>query len=422
MIDARFRSDALVGYAAQAIAVVCSFAFMAVVTRAGGIGVFGAVVVLVALASVLSNLASFRTNEAVIAFWKQGEAADDPGRGKFALLAGISIDLAIAVLLCGLVRWQAPNIAASLLGDAALAPAVELHGLVILVAFLRGTPLAWLQATGRFRVVYFLETLDHCVKAAIVTAAALAGATLALRDVVLAMLTAAACVTAPAALLLLSALAGPLRKVKTSRERALVREYARFSSTTFVSSALKAGNQQIDTLVLGYLTDTRIAGVYGMFRQFVAPFGFLSAPFAALAYPRFVQAVSHRRNRDVRAAIDTVNRRLVLAYAGAAVVVAPLMYLYARRMGIDLTGTQLLAFALVLLAAVNNGMLWWARPFSNSVDPRLSLVANLAATVFLLASIYPLTLAFGMTGTAAAVCALALMLTGYWQRAVRRHA
>jgi O-antigen/teichoic acid export membrane protein len=240
--------------------------------------------------------------------------------------------------------------------------------------------------------------------------------TITLTHAVVANVAAAATVTILAYGPLLTVLGGRLRTVAMHLDRRTVGEFARFNVTTFFSSALKAGSRNVDTLVLGYVTTPAVVGLYSLFRQFLAPLPFASAPIATLTYPKFVQAVIERRHADARQAIAAVNRKLSLVYATLLLLVGPALLGYLYWMHIGVGTPELLALAMMALTAYLSGRLWWARPYANAVDPVISLRANLYATLAILVLLYPLTSALGMAGTALCMLSQAVLLVIYFRK------
>lgn len=419
MLDRKLTSDVVFGYGAQALGFALGFAFMTLVTARGGIATWGLLAILVALSGVFTNLLTFRTNEAIIAFFKRSQIEQHPGRGKFALLAGIGLDCIAGAVVVGLFALCTEPIARWFADDPALAPHIATWGWVMAATLMRGAPVAYLQCTERFKLASALGPLDGLIKLGIAAALSLETA-LALPQVVGAVAVAAVTVTAIAYLPLLKALVVDLRRV-SARGTGIGREYVRFSLNTFASSTLKAGNQHLDTVIVGALAGPQGAGIYGTFRQFLSPISFLTGPLINVTYPRFVSAAATAGSAAVRSAIRDVNGRLLKAYVLAVVVIFPAFVLYARLVDLPLAAEHYLAFTLLALATLANGQLWWSRGFSNAFDPNLSLFANLLATVFLLATLYPATLALGLAGAAGGMLTLSMLLTAYWARALERH-
>ncbi len=421
VIDRKFRTDALVGYTAQAGSVASNFLFMTMVTRSAGIATYGALVVLAALSSMLSNLLTFRTNEAVVAFCKQAEVRGELARARLALLAGACIDLAVGATLLVTVVWLADPIARHLIKQPGAAPEVALYAGVLFCTLLRGTPVGLLQSEGRFGATGVLTLGEHVGKVLVLLALTAGGAPVTLRGAVLAVLVPAGVAAAIGLGVLAVRLTGRFRGAG-GVGRGPLREFLAFSASTFASSTLKAGNQQIDTLVLAGVSGPGVAGLYGLFRQFLSPLAFASGPLSAIAYPRFVQAVAERRGAAVRSTVAAINNRLAWGYGAMSVVIAVALGVYLDWMSIAVEPAQYAAFVLMVVTAYNGGRLWWARPFSNAVDPSLSLKANLGASVALLATLWPAASIFGINGVAAMMAAVSVALSVWWRRQLVRHA
>jgi O-antigen/teichoic acid export membrane protein len=189
-----------------------------------------------------------------------------------------------------------------------------------------------------------------------------------------------------------------------------------FSLNTFLSTVLKAGNQNIDTLVLGLVIDIRLVGIYALFRQFLAPLAFLSNPFATLVYPKFVNAVVERRQSEIKNSIHGVNDKLLKFYLVALLIIVPLLIGYGVWMKLDLQWEEYLSFVMMMGSSILSGLIWWARPFSNAINPRYSLQGNFFATLFLLVFLYPATLFAGVQGTAAVMFILGVGNTLFWKK------
>lgn len=414
MIDKKFKSNTVISYLSQAGVVACGFAFTTLVTQYAGITVFGILGILTAFSSVLSNLLTFRTNEAIVVFYKRGESAGDLGLCKFALLVGILLDVLVGSLLFALVYNSASLIAEYLIRDTAAEAAIQLFAGTLFFQFFRGAPLGYLVAKEHFKSLNLLTLSEHLIKVGITAGIILGSGGINLHQIISAGLVAAMSASVTVYVFLLVKLVHSFIKIPVTINRGLIVDYLSFSLSTFLSTALKAGNQNIDTLVLGLVTDARLVGIYALFRQFLAPLAFISGPFATLAYPRFVQAVVDRRQTEIRAAIRQVNVKLIMVYAGALILMIPAMIGYGWWLKLDLQSADYLTFAIMIGSAFLSGQLWWARPFSNAVNPNFSLQGNLFATLFLLTCIYPATSHFGLLGTSTVMLILGFGATIFW--------
>jgi O-antigen/teichoic acid export membrane protein len=414
MLDRKFKSDTIFAYATQAGTVAVGFVFMLAITRYGSVELYGALMLLVSLSSVLGNAASFRTNESVVAFYKQGEVAGDLARCKFAIYAGILLDILVGSILLAILYLNDRLIASSLLKDAGAEREVALYGWVILVSALKSTPQGFLLATDRIKVVNAINFIEQLSKLIIAVSLVFFRGYLTLKTVIVAALIPAICAVLITYIPLAVALLTHLRTAPFRVERTLTGDYARFSLSTFTSSALKAGNQNIDTLILGFATDPRIAGIYATFRQFLSPLAFMTVPFESIMYPRFVKAVVEGRRTEIHKAIFSINRKLVRPYGLALIAAIPAILLYDLYIKINLGIMNFLALGIMGATAILRGRLWWSRAFSNSTNPRISMISNAGATLYVLVVLFPASHWLGMTGTASSMFVLAVVLTSYW--------
>lgn len=422
MLDRKFKRNYLWTLAAQVANLCAAFVFLGAVTRLGGLGVLGQLSLLVSLTAVLGNLLSFRTNEAVLTYFKRAEIDARPDQKKFAVVAGILLDVFVATVLCAIVFFGRSLICEHLLKDRSVEGDVALYGLIIAGLVLRSTPIALLQATEHFRAVNLLTTLEPWLKLALVLFAHLKDSGLNLHSVVIATLVANLGTLLIAAALAAHQHARELLAVPIYRDRTHLRQYLSYCASTFASSTLKAGNQQIDVLVLGYLTQPHVSGLYATLRQFAAPLAFISNPIATISQARFVQAAHQHQLAELAATIARLNRRLAALFAVAAPALALAAWIYGELAHIRYTAWQALALPALLLAGALSASQWWARPFSSATNPRFSLVSNALASALIIVGAPLLILQAGLTGAALAQLTMVAVTYLYWRWVLARHA
>jgi O-antigen/teichoic acid export membrane protein len=282
-----------------------------------------------------------------------------------------------------------------------------------MAVFLKGTPFGLLASHERFRQVYAFNLIEPVGRALIVGGIVMAGQELKLEAIVWASVISGASATAIAYAYLIKDILS-LRHVKM--KTGIIRDYLRFSLSTFLSSTLKAGNQNIDTLVLGYVAGPSTVGVYNLMRQFLSPLGLLAAPFSGQLYPRFVQAVAQHRREDMRHTIVQVNRRMRPFFYIIIAAAASGFALYVKWLDVPWSMDQAGGFAALALSGFILQQMWWNRPLTNAIDPNISLRANALASIILLVLIGPMTYHLGLSGSALSVLVVAIALLFYWRR------
>ena len=62
-----------------------------------------------------------------------------------------------------------------------------------------------------------------------------------------------------------------------------------FNFKTFISSSLKAGNNNIDTLLIAYFINANMVGIYQIIKKILTPSSFIVKPFSMLLYPKLIK-------------------------------------------------------------------------------------------------------------------------------------
>ena len=417
LIDGRFKGNILFNYTTQLIGVAAGFVTVTLITRHAGIHTYGMVAMMAALAGVLTNLMTFRTNEAVVSFYKRGQLEDDFGSCRMALVVGMLLDLVMGSAAFLLMRFTAPLIAGYVLKNPEMTHGVTLFSVIVLANFLRGAPLGLLVAQEQFRLANSLTLVEQLLKMILLGAMLLMGVRLTFESIICAYLYPAVGVSVVVYLFPLYRLFAELRTARIPRGR--ISDYARFSLSTFLSSTLKAGNQNVDTVILGYLTNPANVGIYSLFRQFLGPIAMISAPFASQIYPRFTGAVARRRYEEIRSTMTHANRLLLRGYLLLSAVIVPALVVYGYWNRLGFTTVQYFTFGLMLINALILQQLWWCRPFSLAVDPNLSLRANLIYSISLLFSLCLAISLAGFIGVGLALTFTACIQAAYWMKCLR---
>ena len=413
LIDNRFKLNVLFSYITQLIGVGAGFISTTLITRYAGIETLGMIAAMNALSGILANLMTFRTNEAVINFYKKGEANNTLGLCRLALLAGLILDMGMGVLLLILVQLFSPLIANSLLKHPDLQTDVVIFSGVMFAKFLRGTPLGLLVAEERFRFINMLNLGEQVLKVLLLGAMVFFGVTLTFKYIIYSIIIPAVLVTFTVYLFPLIKLIGPLRGVPLPKDQCS--DYVRFSLNTFLSSTLKAGNQNIDTIILGYLTNTSEVGIYSLFSQFLSPMAMVSAPFSSQITPRFVQAIAENRSNDIRDTISHANNLLIRGFFLILIVIVPIMVIYGKYNNLNFTLEHYAGFSIMIVSAFFSQQFWWCRSFSISTQPKFSVQAGILASAITPFAVYFLiSITGGFLGAATGILITQVMLMFFW--------
>lgn len=414
VVDKKFIGDLIGSYGAQAGVLVLNFAFMILVTKSGGIEVYGQFVLLRSLSGMLGALLSFRTSEALVAFYGRAYRQQEFDKCKLALVLSFVLDSLLGFFLFASFALFSQLIAGGYLKDIELANLLPIYGLYAFTSAMQSTSLGFLQAIQRIHYLNGVRIAEQILRVVLAWAATLGGNNISLYEVVLSCLVASFVTLVISYAPFVSVLVKKYLHVKITWSRSWTASYFKFSGITFLSSTFKAGNQNLDTFAVGVMTDPVLAGVYSTMKQFLLPIAFLSSPISAISYPRFISLAAQGKINEVREVIRFVNFRLLIVTSIFAVLLVPVFWGYVHLLDIPSLSGIYVAFATFCVQATLHSLLWWSRPFSNSTRPVTSLVANALAAGSLVALIYPLVSLFGLAGAAASMLAVTLALLLYW--------
>lgn len=397
--------------------VVLGFLMLTVVTRYAGVEVYGKIVILTALSGLVSNLLTFRTNEAVTKFYKIGLIEGNRARCTAALLIGLIVDIAMGCLCVVLINIFSNDIADSLLKQPGAGSLVSIYAWVTFLGFVRGSAFGLLLAEERFALVNLVAVIEHLVKLLIVVGILIVTSKLDFEWIIWATLWSCLLVS----IAMVSFLFVRWWPVFAFDRTVLtyLREYLSFSGSTFLSSSLKAGNQSIDTIMFGVFSGPISVGIYGILKQFLSPMVIIGGPFSAQSFPRFVSAAATNNFDFILNSIEKVNRMLLIGTAVIFVLSAAILVPYANWNQLGFSYAHYISFFILAIANVLNQQMWWARPFSLSFVPRASVVGNLIATALLILLLPFLITSFDVVGGAVAMFLTQLILLLYWKGKLR---
>ena len=131
-------------------------------------------------------------------------------------------------------------------------------------------------------------------------------------------------------------------------------------------------------------------------KKFYSLFHFIVAPFTTIWYPRFVESFEKQQS-DLYGIISKFNKTYLKLF-----IFVPffglLCILYLNTINQQITIYLIIAISLCGLATFVQASLWWARPFSNAVNPNYSIFMNIYVTIILLPSLYIFVNLFGILG------------------------
>lgn len=420
MLDKKFKIDSITSYVTQAATVISSLVFMFVVTQYSGVGTFGKVAILLAISGIVSNVMSFRTSEGVVYFvCKDRESGYTLNYARQTIVQGILLDAIMGTIVIIVLTNFSAIISNEFLKDISDAKNVELYAWVFFGLFLRGTGFGVLQASQKFLYINLIKLVEISGKTILIIYFSKTQE-LTLYQIIISILIPTIIATFIAFIYLIYFYLYEINSNNYNFKKEILKDFLNFSGKTFLSSTLKAGNKNIDVLTLGFLLDPKTVGVYSIFRQFLAPIPFLSTPLSALSYPRFIMILSGERFCELKEIIKGINKKLLYAYILITIVTSVALYIYLYTSRLEILILDYIAYLILIIGYILSSQLWWARSFSNSTDPSISIFANLYASVILITLIFPLVSRYGLLGCALAWTSMNIFLHYYWTRMLEK--
>lgn len=413
LLDKKFISDARLNYLAQILNIFLGFIFVTQVVKFAGLEVYGMLAVLLALGATVTNLISFRTNEALVKFYRRAIARKNDELKYFAILAGLVVDAITGLALLVIIQFFAETIEVKLLKTHEAQHAVVLFSYISAIQFLRGTGYGLLTAQERFKVINLLSVVEQATKVVCLVLAVWVSHQLILKTILLTTLVSSIPFTLFYLFIALRLLFNrPLRRWMRAK---WIRLYWNFSASTFVSSTLKSGHKNLDAVILGYFSSPATVGVYNLFKQFISPVEMLASPYANQIYPKFVDALIRKSIEPVKLAIQQGSRTLLLQGCTIMLGVLPIAYVYFEWNNIKIAASDYLAFFVLIVASLMVQRLWWTRALSLATNPRLSITANSIALVITIL-VMPVLVSHlgGVLGAASSILVINAFLYYFW--------
>jgi O-antigen/teichoic acid export membrane protein len=194
----------------------------------------------------------------------------------------------------------------------------------------------------------------------------------------------------------------------------LLKEYWHFNVKTFLSSSLKAGNQNIDNLILAYFLNTQIVGIYQVIKKILSPILIISSPFSMLVYPKLIHFFETKQKNMFQKIIVKISFYLsIIALLYITIIYSFLDHIFSF-MDVQFINEYSIYYLLISLVVYLGSMMWWVRSFSNTVNPNYSLYMNLFATIFQMTITISMTHIYGFYGMINSILIMNLILLTYW--------
>ncbi len=383
-LSRKIKNPTFQGELAQAL---MTFIFSILVTRFMGIEIYGKLIILYTISNFFSDIIGVRSNEVIVYYWNRNSTQNN-----MFLTLSILTDIMIGISMFCVIYFFA-DYTSSFLGTANVSKDnIKLISVYTLLLYMRGSFWGVLQAERKFRALAFLKSAEIAIRIVlaivIILYSRVSIENLIYITIFSAFLTYIFSLFSSCFLIKYKPDFGFLKSPEISLE------YFYFTGQNFLSTVIKAGNKQIDSLIVAkYLGQGSIA-IYDLVKKFCLPINLITNTTTINSFPVFVD-YRHKRKKDIYLYIRDLDRKLIVICSLGLVVIALSLPFIELIYNIEIS---FLLFVFLLFATLVNQFLWWTRSFSIVFNQKLSIYINLYSSISSLTILVVLTSNFGFVG------------------------
>lgn len=415
LVNSKFKKDLSFSYITQVLTIIFGFAQLFLINKYFGVNVYGQLAIIISTAGIFSSLLTARSSEAVTKFFKREELNKKFENAKFVLFVGLGIDFITAILLVMLIYSLSHFIADTFLKDNTLSHEIIIYSFITFITFLKGSIMGYMQSKGMFVQINIINIIESAAKILFLVLFIFILNKLFLIDIIYVFLISSIVSFLYTISIFLKSYIVEYKNVLLKFNKPLLKEYWNFNIKTFLSSSLKAGNENIDNMLIAYFLNAHIVGIYQIIKKIVLPISMLSMPFSMLIYPRlihFFETDQKEKFKNIIIKISTYILLIGILYSLFAYVFLDNIF---DLMVVEFNETYSYYYMLIALTSIfTSSLLWWVRIFSNTVNPNYSLYMNLFATFYQLTITIYMSKLFGLEGLLISFMIMYMLTFIYW--------
>jgi len=202
------------------------------------------------------------------------------------------------------------------------------------------------------------------------------------------------------------------RGVNILINKSLIKEYFLFNMKTFLSTTLKAGNNNIDNLILGYFTDTKTVGIYQTLKNILMPVNFIATPFSMMTVSKLTKLYEENKILEFKNLIKIITFKIFKI----AIVVSIIIYIvlpYILEI-LKIENSYQNIFILLIIYSLLILLLWWSRIFATIVNPMMSIYGGIYMLIHNVTITILLTKLYGLYGLIISIVILFIIMNNYF--------
>jgi O-antigen/teichoic acid export membrane protein len=413
ILNSKFKKDLTFSYFTHCISLVFGFIQLFLVNRYFGIETYGQLAIIISTAGIFSALLTARSSEAITRFFTREILHNNLQNAKFILFIGFFMDLLTAFFMVGLTFLFSGFVALSFMKDIEFSDEVFLYSFVIFFGFLRGTFFGYFQSKELFFFINTITFIELLVKLLSLLLIIFLFPNSMLKNIIWTLIIASFSSLFFTVIIFLKSYIKEFQNTPLSFNKLIIKEYYFFNIRTFVSSSLKAGNNNIDTLLIAHFFNAQSVGFYQLIKKILSPIGMVAEPFSMLVYPKLIYFFENNDFLKFKNLIVEVSFYIFL-FALAFIFIEyifieDILAFFSVKISTELYSLYCLQSFLIIATS----MVWWVRVFSNVVNVNYSLYMNIFATVFQLSITVCLTYLFGIKGLIISMFVMTLIIGLY---------
>lgn len=420
MLNKRFKINTFITYFANAIVMASGFVLMFIINKYAGVQTYGELAIIISTAGIIAALLTARSGEAVTKFFVREKTYGNLENAKFIVIIGFCVDFILGIFVFLFFYSLSDFIATKFLDRPILAWTVCIYGFITISTFIRGSVRGYFQSHEYFRVINFVQVLEAMLKIVFLLISFFILNQVNINYVVYSYIMASFIVTGFILIIFLTRFLKEFKGIKLVKNNLLLKEYFSFNMKTFISTSLKAGNNNLDNLILGYFTDSKTVGIYQTLKNILSPIKFISTPFNMMTYSKLTRLYSEEKYKEFKNLIKTISYKILMV----SIPVTLLLIIFSENI-LDLMEIKIeLLFLISILSIMSlksliSLYLWWTRVFSLIVNPIYSINAAAFILVFNLTVTALFCSLFKLEGLIISLSISMFLLLIYWEIKLR---
>ncbi len=414
-IKSLFRLKVLTSYGNIASNIALGFACLYFLNKYASVSVYGQFILFKSTAGLMAGVLSVRSSDVVIKFFKEFEALNQFSYSLGIIRLGLLLDVVTSILIYTFIYFSATLGAKFLELDATTLDIFIVFGLTSFFAYLRGTPIGYLQSIGKFTTVNIITMLESVSILIVMAYISIIHKKITLEFIVYLHVTAYFCTS-----ILLYYFFYWYHKsnvnfkgLSSSLPIGFMKKFIKYTSAFFLSSIFKAVNQNGDNLLIGYFLSSLEVGIYQTVKKLYSLIEIVVQPLAILMYPKLVSIYSRGKYKDFVKCILYPQRYILVISLGYMFLISFFLNELFDYFQISFREEYYYISIFVGLGYVISSLIWWARIFSNIIDPMISVKANVFTSIYLICISSVFLFSLKLTGLSISFFILNLLLAIY---------